>query len=680
MKIFSNGYTECDYIQTNGTQIFLNPLFEFAKETLEEGATGETKHLIIDMELTDSASDQTIVSTDGGSDGNITLQLLYVASSSKFVLVHQSGQIEIPVTDPKARLQIKIFYRYTDTEVTLYVIFNDTEYTAKSNISENDEHITIGNSASMKIYSVRISYISEESDVYRFEPAIQISDSTAGFFESATMGVFFLSQSGENFEAGYFDIPGYTRYDYIQTSGTQVLNTGVNWPSLESAEVNTSNYLRVDMQMTDTTSDQTIVDSSGGKINAQLLYVTSSNRYAIAQSQDSTQNSTIMEESIPKQRSQVDIYHCFNSSTSTYTMEGVFLYKYYSLTENSSETGTITVGNSANMKIYGVKWFDNNNLCLLNFIPAVRDSDSAVGFYETINGVFYVNSGTGDFIAGNDTKAFSVLKSSLLKVAHAIKNKVYQSNGMGTPEFWPDESLLNFPDGFYSAIDGLSVGSGSSSIGRGVSDRGPYEEYQYLQIDTPGAVWDTGIIPTSDCQITFQFNDLSSSVEKTILGTADGDNYCSLKYADGTYTIGLSGTTGSGGTWSAGPKTLLLNQLVSSMDTDGNVTETKTAMLDGVILDNATASSTTNLLIGQIGTNKNMGSIIIHSLIVNSNGETVLDLVPAGSWTDDGFKIGFFDMVSNTFIENTGSGSVIAGPSPVTSSESSGGSSGGSKY
>ncbi|MBP9999436.1 MAG: hypothetical protein KBT14_01930, partial [Proteobacteria bacterium] len=35
-----------------------------------------------------------------------------------------------------------------------------------------------------------------------------------------------------------------------------------------------------------------------------------------------------------------------------------------------------------------------------NFIPAKRDSDGEVGMYDTVSGTFFTNSGTGEFIAG----------------------------------------------------------------------------------------------------------------------------------------------------------------------------------------------------------------------------------------------------------------------------------------
>lgn len=44
--------------------------------------------------------------------------------------------------------------------------------------------------------------------------------------------------------------------------------------------------------------------------------------------------------------------------------------------------------------------FKKNNVLVRNFIPCYRKSDRAIGLYDTVNGVFYTNAGTGEFIRG----------------------------------------------------------------------------------------------------------------------------------------------------------------------------------------------------------------------------------------------------------------------------------------
>jgi hypothetical protein len=43
-----------------------------------------------------------------------------------------------------------------------------------------------------------------------------------------------------------------------------------------------------------------------------------------------------------------------------------------------------------------------NSSIVNHFIPVKRNSDNAIGLYDVINNVFYINSGTGEFLAGSE--------------------------------------------------------------------------------------------------------------------------------------------------------------------------------------------------------------------------------------------------------------------------------------
>lgn len=52
-------------------------------------------------------------------------------------------------------------------------------------------------------------------------------------------------------------------------------------------------------------------------------------------------------------------------------------------------------------KIYSAKIYEDDTL-IANFIPCYRKSDSKPGMYDTVTKQFFTNSGTGEFIVGND--------------------------------------------------------------------------------------------------------------------------------------------------------------------------------------------------------------------------------------------------------------------------------------
>lgn len=66
----------------------------------------------------------------------------------------------------------------------------------------------------------------------------------------------------------------------------------------------------------------------------------------------------------------------------------------FALNQNDN---TIEYGSA---KLYRMKILDNNAL-VRNFIPCYRNGDNKPGLYDTVNGVFYTNQGTGEFICGN---------------------------------------------------------------------------------------------------------------------------------------------------------------------------------------------------------------------------------------------------------------------------------------
>lgn len=51
--------------------------------------------------------------------------------------------------------------------------------------------------------------------------------------------------------------------------------------------------------------------------------------------------------------------------------------------------------------LYSLKFYDNGNL-IRDFIPCYRNSDNEVGLYDIVNNIFYINQGTGTFTYGKE--------------------------------------------------------------------------------------------------------------------------------------------------------------------------------------------------------------------------------------------------------------------------------------
>jgi hypothetical protein len=99
-----------------------------------------------------------------------------------------------------------------------------------------------------------------------------------------------------------------------------------------------------------------------------------------------------------------------------------------------------TIDRLSAIKLYRARIWDNNVL-VRDFIPCYRKTDNEVGLYDLANGVFYTNSGTGEFVKGANVemslelRGKNLLDTSTVKSAttqgikNAIGNSVVTLNG-----------------------------------------------------------------------------------------------------------------------------------------------------------------------------------------------------------------------------------------------------------
>ena len=63
-----------------------------------------------------------------------------------------------------------------------------------------------------------------------------------------------------------------------------------------------------------------------------------------------------------------------------------------------------------------------------NFIPCYRKSDNEIGLYDTVNGTFYTNNGTGTFEKGEDKNTFITSSTKLISVEDHTVYAVWEKN------------------------------------------------------------------------------------------------------------------------------------------------------------------------------------------------------------------------------------------------------------
>ena len=184
----------------------------------------------------------------------------------------------------------------------------------------------------------------------------------------------------------------YQRVEYIQSSGTQYIDTGISGDAIGEYKIKMDTLSRV-RQWEQYFGGQLYTENEIGK-----LY---ENQY------------NLVYQGYPFQRNQYvalepvngGIYEIEVSTENGIISNGVVKSSY-----TGAKWGTMTfyIFNShseptlgASMKLYYLKMYSDGVL-VRDYIPCYRISDDEIGLYDLVNNTFFTNDGTGTFIKGND--------------------------------------------------------------------------------------------------------------------------------------------------------------------------------------------------------------------------------------------------------------------------------------
>ena len=181
---------------------------------------------------------------------------------------------------------------------------------------------------------------------------------------------------------------GYTQVDYIESSGTQYINTGIY--SKSSVEID------CDFKSTDTSATRNyLFGAYNSNINRMQFSYSSEAFYGYGNNYI-TDNLTVDNNK-----------HNFNLKNGIFKIDNNQIKE---ITSNDFESPNsyvflLAVNNAGTatfysyIKLYKCKIYNNNNL-VRDFIPCYRNSDNEVGLYDLVNDIFYANAGTGSFTYG----------------------------------------------------------------------------------------------------------------------------------------------------------------------------------------------------------------------------------------------------------------------------------------
>ena len=211
----------------------------------------------------------------------------------------------------------------------------------------------------------------------------------------------------------------YTELEHIESTGTQYIDTGYK-PS-----PNTGIY--ADFQFTDIVTTQQrlygVTSDSGSNVISYDFYINSSNQFAYSY-QDNTGNWSSTDKKIDAYRHIVSFNK--NNDKNLYIDDGATYsgniigsptytspYNMYIMATYHNNNGA--AAGYSKFKLYSFQIYESGTL-VRNYVPAMRNSDNELGLYETINDVFYENSGTGTF----NTSASKTLTGDTMQIIEKV--------------------------------------------------------------------------------------------------------------------------------------------------------------------------------------------------------------------------------------------------------------------
>lgn len=404
---------------------------------------------------------------------------------------------------------------------------------------------------------------------------------------------------------------GYTQLDYIQSSGTQYIDTGF--------KPNQDTRLIIAVDFSQTAAWKWIFGArQDASLNAFGFLLQENSKYRFDYgastnrlSYNPTGNMTI----------DINKNNCYINdtlaSTATYTNfttpVSCFLF-------GNNNNGTYRSG--ATLKMYSCKIYDNGAL-VRNFIPC-KNPSGMVGLYDVVGNQFYQNNGTGSFTSGPETPPVVVDK---ITINYLGNNDILDINDKPIKELSKDTEWI------FQYVAGSAV------------------ELEYIEASGTQYI-DTGFKPNSNTRVVCKVssNQGSSSSNPYIFGA--GIAYANTAFEASTWTAAF----GNNSTTTAFN---IADNQIHVIDFDKNVVK-----IDNITKWTSSGTFNSNFDLYLFGWNINgsfSGSLIgrIYECSIYDNGNLVRSFVP---WRDENGNIGMYDTLNSKFYANSGTGIFTAGP------------------
>lgn len=245
-----------------------------------------------------------------------------------------------------------------------------------------------------KVYSFKI--YDNETLIRDFIPCYRKSDNVAGMYDIAN-NKFYTNAGTGDFIVG--DDVSYEKVNYIESTGTQYIDTGVIPNQNTGFDVV---YVTNDKLVGGNVGYGAILGArESSKVNElQLTTYTQDNSgfSGTLRFGNTDNNAGISAEA--KMHSTLKNRVYTNNFDTTYELNDITFVCPVPLTIFAlNNNGAVT--QFGKVKLYSLKIYDGNSL-LRDFIPCCRINDNTFGLYDKIEKKLYTNAGTGDFIVGGN--------------------------------------------------------------------------------------------------------------------------------------------------------------------------------------------------------------------------------------------------------------------------------------
>ena len=448
----------------------------------------------------------------------------------------------------------------------------------------------------------------------------------------------------------YFLPPGYRQLEYIRSTGTQYIKTGM----LPTA--NTTVELKFNAK--DAVNDATFFGQGWG--NSNFLFIRQNDKFKFFGT--STVVGDLSDDDLTAYvttNNDVVIDYGDHATTTAVSRTASTVNAFNIFADNGgSHKGSWT--------FYSMKIATNGNLQRY-YVPAERESDGAIGLYDRANNVFYANQGTGAFVAGR--YADEVLKIDPIPtqvtdfglavepspVVRSLMTGELLSEGTDYEVSYANNTTRGTAEVIVSGLGTYAAFTNTMPFEVRLPVAAGMKQLEYVELT--GVQYVQLGYSTANHQIEVDFQTVTYVNNGYLFGTDDNPpgKYYSWTEYNNAYYWGYNGTDGNSG----GVKgtDLKRHQLVYNRIGDHAV------VLDGTVLASDTeikGRTAYNLQLGRRGGGTTYKGRYYFVRITNrANGKVEQDLLPA--MNADGVA-GFYDRVSGRFVPASGGTALVAGP------------------